>query len=88
MPRVCCQGGIEGGDEAWGIDLPRIESLDLSRAEDKRFHIEKGMSLVHLCVQFCNNAALRLLIENQADVNHKELSWTMLDPVFAVVTTG
>lgn len=35
----------------------RVNVNDRIRADEKKFHLEKGMSLLMICAQFCNNAA-------------------------------
>ena len=35
----------------------RANVNDRIRADEKKFHMEKGMSLLMICAQFCNNAA-------------------------------
>ena len=40
-----------------------------SKSKEKKFHLEKGMTLLHICAQFSNNVAMRLLIQKGANVN-------------------
>jgi len=50
----------------------RANVNDTVKAHEKRFHIEKGMSLLMICAQFCNNVCMRLLIEQRADLNFRD----------------
>jgi len=50
----------------------RVNVNDRIRADEKKFHLEKGMSLLMICAQFCNNVCMRLLLEQRADVNLRD----------------
>lgn len=50
----------------------RVNVNEQVKVDEKRFHIEPGMSLLHICAQFSNNAAMALLIEKRANLHLRD----------------
>ncbi|CAJ1405633.1 unnamed protein product [Effrenium voratum] len=50
----------------------RVDVDERVQANEQRYHIEKGMSLLSICAQFSNNSAMAMLIEMRANVNQQD----------------
>ena len=50
----------------------RVNVNEQVNADEKRFHVERGMSLLHICAQFSNNVAMTLLIEKRANLQLRD----------------
>lgn len=50
----------------------RVNVNEQIKADEKRFHVERGMSLLHICAQFSNNVAMALLIEKGANLQLRD----------------
>ena len=70
---VCFAALRGGGDRTLEILLKRQADVNehITRSDPEN-HIHKGMSLLHLCAQFGNNEALKLLIDQRANVDAQD----------------
>ena len=50
----------------------RVNVNEQIKADEKRFHVERGMSLLHICAQFSSNVAMALLIEKGANLQLRD----------------